>query len=149
MRQIPGERQLTQLQERRILDEQPRLPAEARQAPGTPQLAAGLFDVEIERVLPEVVQQLGEVDDVPALLPVEVAEQPERPDRDVVGEADLEVRVRIAERHDHDVTRRRRIVSDDLRGRLALFDTERTEGSPEPAGQEVRYRQCCDLAPVH
>ena len=71
--------------------------------------------LEVLAVLPGVVQELGQVDDVAALLPVEQEAEAQRLVVNIVGERHLELGVRVA---DH------AFPAGDLGGRLALLDLE-------------------------
>ena len=104
---------------------------------------------EVLAVRPGVVQKLGQVDDVTALLVVPQHAEGEAVEIHVAGERHLVIRVGVA-----DLARDRvagRVGSDqteDLRGRAALFDLEGAEREREAAGLEGGHRQLGDLAPT-
>ena len=67
---------------------------------------------------------------------------------EIIGECHPEVRVGVADLHHDDAAVRQRVVPHDLGGRGPLFNPERADRGPEPAGQERWHREFGDRAAV-
>ena len=117
LRNLERQRELAQLQERAVFDvdrsllgEQP----EAVGALGRLQCSVRYWIGVVGSVLAQVVEELGQIDDAAAVLPVQQPVQTQSPEPQVVHERHYEIRICVADLSHHHRAIRQAVVAYDL-----------------------------------